>query len=455
MKTKFLIPVFLLLFTLVFFTSCVEEETFSTPTKNIKTYDLTANRTVASIVASLNPAPPAPPLLNSDVKEYTEDDIIEAYVTSSDETGNFFATISLQSELNSSSSAPIGMSVAVDLKSYSKGFAPGRKIFIKLKGLHIAIVDGSLKIGALFNGSIGRISKYEWENHLFPSAVIVPEIELVRTLTLAQAATTANLNTLVDIENLQFSDNSLSRTLFDATLNNIGNATNHQIVDTNTGLSRIFRVSSFSLFKSSIVPTGKGKIRGIMTRFGSDYQLILRYIDDMELTTPRSYNFASTLNEGFQSFAVNTRNFPNYLNFSVEGTKDWLVRSGNFIEMSAFGGNVESNKSYFLVPVNMTAANSFSFQYRIQFYSNRTGLKVYRTTDYVPGTKISNATLVDISTSFAIPSATTTSFAPAGVYNIPPSVTGNGFFVFEYTGTSLTSSLPVTTTVQIDNIVVN
>lgn len=450
MKNNFL-KITLLLFVVVsFFTSCVEDQTFTTPTDTIKTYDFTPNKTVTSLLTDINPSN----LLNSPLVNYTNDDIIEGYVTSSDETGNFFTTICLQTTLASTPN-PIGMSVSVDLKSFSKGFTPGRKMYIKLKGLQVAVVDGSLKIGKLYNGAIGRISPFEWENHLFPSAVIVPETDLLRTLTLAQAATTANLNTLVEIDNLQFADGSLTRTLYDKSLNDIGNATNHNIIDATTGFSRIFRVSSYALFKSAKVPAGKGKIRGIMTRFGSDYQFILRYIEDMKLDTPRTFNYVSTLNEGFQTFAVNQKSFQNYLNFSTEGTKDWIVKSGNFLEMSSFGGSVENNKSYFLVPVNMTTANTFSFQYQIQFYLNRTGLKVYRTTDFVPGMKISEATLVDISTSFTIPSATTASFASGGVYNIPTSVTGNGFFVFEYTGTSLTSSLPVTTTVRIDNIVVN
>ena len=454
MKTKISITAFFLIISLGFFTSCVEEETFSVPTETIKTYDLTANKTVASLLMDVNPGN----LINSPISTdaYVPDDIIEGYVTSSDESGNFFATICLQTNL-ASGPAPIGLSVSVDLKSFSEGFSPGRKIFIKLKGLHVEVVDGSLKIGTLYNGAIGRISPFIWKNHLFPSAVIVPENDLARTLTLAQASTTANLNTLIDIENLRFNDNSLTRTLYDKTLNDVGNATNHNIVDTNTGFSRIFRVSSFALFKSEKVPAGTGKIRGIMTRYQSDYQFILRYIGDMKLNTPRVINYASTLNEGFQSFATNQKSFPNYFNFSTQGTKDWIVKSvsGNYLEMSAFGGAVESNKSYFLVPVNMTAASTFSFQYRIQFYTNRTGLKVYRTTDFVPGMKISDATLFDITTSFTIPSATTGAFASAGVYNIPTTVTGNGYFVFEYTGTNLTSELPVTTTVQIDNIVVN
>ena len=450
MKTNISIKALLLMLPLAFFTSCVEEQTFSVPTATIKTYDLTANKTVQGVKTDINPGN----FLNSPVVEYTADDIIEAYVTSSDETGNFFSTICLQDKL-ASGTAPVGLSVSADFKAYSEGFTPGRKIYIKLKGLYVATIDGSLKIGSLFNNGMGRISPYEWQNYLYPSAVIVPEDDLVRTFTLAQAATPANLNTLVEIDDLQFNDNSLTRSLFDATLNDVGNATNHQIVDANTGFSRIFRVSSFALFATGKVPAGRGKIRGIMTRFGSDYQLILRFIDDMKLDTPRVYNYASTLNEGFQSFATNLKAFPNYINFSTEGTKDWLVKSGNFLEMSAFGGAVENNKAYFLVPVNMTAASTFAFDYKIQFYANRTGLKVYRTTDYVPGMKISKATLFDISSNFTIPSASTNSFASSGVYNIPSSVTGNGFFVFEYTGTSLTSSLPVTTTVQIDNILVN
>ena len=325
--------------------------------------------------------------------------------------------------------------------------------------MYIAKVDGSLKIGALYfdgtNNEIGRISTFEWEKYLFPSATIVPESQLVTTTTVNLLNNNNNLNILTEIDNVQFGDNAIGRPLFDVTLPVLGLATNHTIVGVGTTATSIFRTSSFSSFARGTVPAGRGKIRGVLTKFGSTFQFYIRNLEDFKLSNPRTYPFSVASTEGFESFATNQKIFSNYLNFSTEGTKDWIVRSGKVLEMSAFGGAIERNKSYFMVPVDMTAANTFSFQVNIQFYANRQVLRVFRTMDYVPGMKIKDATLVDISGNLSIPIENTVGMVSAGTYNIPSTVIGNGYFVFEYTGSNLTSETVITTNVQIDNIVIN
>jgi hypothetical protein len=431
----------------VSFTSCVDDDTKAgNADSGIVTHEFTATKTVQDIVTFNNTSTPV---------AYTADDIIEAYVTSSDETGTFYNSISFQN-IDTNTSQPIGFSVSANFASYGKGFTPGRKAYIKLKGLYTAVVDGSLKIGSLYNGEIGRISENEWQKYLFVSATKVSEENMVRTISLATAATNTNLNTLIEIDNVQFADGSLARTFFD--IDSGGSATNHNIVDIAGGTTRYFRVSQYALFAYQNVPSGRGKIRGIMTKYGSDYQFIVRHQNDVKLVNPRTYTFNTTLNENFESYAVSQKGFTSYLNFATSGTKDWIIKSVNStkcIQMSAFGGSQESNKSYFVVPVDFTAANSLTFQVDADFYTGAFGLKVYRTSDYVPGKKISEATLYDISSSFTLPLAATTSFASAGTYTIPTSVQGNGYFIFEYTGSNISGPNLVTTNCNIDNIVIN
>lgn len=179
------------------------------------------------------------------------------------------------------------------------------KAYIKLKGLYTAVVDGSLKIGSLYNGEIGRISENEWQKYLFVSATKVSEENMVRIVSLATAATNTNLNTLIEIDNVQFADGSLARTYFD--VDSGGSATNHNIVDIAGGTTRYFRVSQYALFAYQNVPAGRGKIRGIMTKYGSDYQFIVRHQNDVKLVNPRSYTFNSALNENFESYALNQK----------------------------------------------------------------------------------------------------------------------------------------------------
>jgi hypothetical protein len=67
------------------FTSCVVDDTkMDNNGTGIVTYELTATKTVQNIKAFNNTTNPV---------QYTADDIIEAYVTSSDETGTFYNTI--------------------------------------------------------------------------------------------------------------------------------------------------------------------------------------------------------------------------------------------------------------------------------------------------------------------------------------------------------------------------
>ena len=444
MKISFFKSFYFVVFTSVFMTGCVNETDFKAPEGTITTYQMTANKTVQSVVTAATSAPTL----------YTSDDIIEAYVTSTDETGTFYNTISLQ-DIATNASQPIGFSISANFTSFNKGFTPGRKIYIKLKGLYLAKVDGSLKIGSLYNGEIGRISENEWQNYLFPSATIVPEGNMVRTLSLATAAVDNNLNTLIEIDNVQFADGSLARSYYD--IDSGGSATNHNIIDVSGGTTRYFRVSQYALFAQQSVPSGRGKIRGIMTKYGSDYQFIVRTETDVKLTNPRTYNFYSSLSENFESYTISQKAFSNYLNFAALGTKDWLIKSVNSskcIQMSSFGGSLENNKSYFVIPVNMTAASTFTFQVDADFYSNGLGLKVYRSSDYMPGKKISESTLYDISSNFNLPTATTTSFTAVGTYSIPASITGNGYFIFEYSGSNIPANL-LTTNCNIDNIVIN
>lgn len=457
MNTKILKSI-LLITTSIFLFSCVNDD-YTEPKSNIKTYELSTTTTVSNVkvlavnIPDVNPPinPPLPKVLPT---LYTADDIIEAYVTSSDETGNFYNSISFQT-IPTNNSVPVGFSVSVDLKSATEGFIPGRKVYIKLKGLYVGNQFGSLKIGSLYENEIGRIASYDWKNHLFLSSTIVAENTFVRTLTLTQAATDININTLVEIDNVQFADESLARTYYDK--DNGGFATNHNIIDVNGGIPRFLRVSEFALFSSKSIPAGKGKIRGIMSRYKDDYQFLVRSDADVKLINPRNYNFSASFTENFESYAASQKAFPNYLNFDISGTKKWLIKPGNFLEMSSFGGSYEKNKTYFMVPVNMTDANTFTFQIKAAFYNGST-LKIYRSTNFNPGTKISDATLADITSSFVLPNANTSSFASAGTYTIPTNVTGNGYFIFEYSGTnnpSGTAGPVLTTTIQIDNIVIN
>lgn len=457
----------LLLLTVGLFSGCASDDHYTTPENTLTTYELTPTRTVASVNSAATGTP----------VQFTTDDIIEAYVTSSDAQGTFYKSISFQT-IPTDASAPIGFSVPVNATTlFGKGFTPGRKVYIKLNGLYAAKVYGSLMIGSLYEGSIGRISEFEYKDHLFPSATVEPESAMIRTMNLTQAYTDAVQNTLVELTDVQFSDTSINRTYYD--VDSGGGATNHTLVSSTGGAAQIIRFSSFAPFTGNQVVKGSGKIRGVLTKYDTDFQFIVRYESDIQLTLDRfdtsppivgtAIAYLGSFTENFESYSSTSPNnkiFPKYINDPIVGTRYWqttLFGGNRYIQMTSFTSSSsttlvnEDNRTVFLMPVDLGAANTFSFQTK-EGFSNGSVLKVYYilASNYTPGGPINNSSLVDITSSFTYSPGSTsgypTNFTPSGNYNIPSSLTGNGYFVFEYKGSGLTG---LTSTMQIDNVVVN
>jgi hypothetical protein len=439
--------------------SCVNGDNYGTPDLSNDCVTIAKTKEVADITN----------ISTSTTVRYTtgeNTDYIEAYVTSSDEGGNFYKSISMMSL-----DGLKGFSMPVDNYNLYTEFEPGRKVTIKLdKNRYFNKQHGSTILGSTYNGGVGRISGVEYKEVILRSCENVNENTIVKNLTIAAAKNDQYLNTLIEFDAVQFTDASLGKKYYDASLNSIGGATNHEISD-QFGNKVIVRVSEFANFASSAVPTFNGKVRGVMTKYNSDYQFMIRTLKDVNLTNIRldidlnppiggsAIVFDATLNEPFTSYTTtNQQIFPKYINDAAVGSRYWQrkIFGGNtYIQMSSFGGTPEANRTLFIVPVDMTAANTLSFKTKDGF-NNGNVLKVYYTTNYIPGTQITNATLVDITSNFTIASGTASGYAAnftnSGNYNIPVGVTGNGFFVFEYVGNG---SGGATTTMQIDDIVIN
>jgi Family of unknown function (DUF5689) len=270
------------------------------------------------------------------------------------------------------------------------------------------------------------------------------------------------LNALIEVDNVQFESEG-------STYGNSSTAVSDKNENISDGItSFVTRTSKFSNFAGSILPSGRGTIRGVLTKFNSTYQIIIRNERDVKLTMPRidyaaplvgnNNQFLSAFNENFESYVVGQTNFPKYINDANVSSRYWQLKtfsSNKYIEMSSFGGGGVTAKTYFFVPVDFTAANTFTFKKEIRFNQGQT-LKVFyvSSANYAPGSVINLANFTDITSSFTISypaiGSSENSFNSAGTYTIPATLTGTGYFVYEYSGTPT-----ITTTIQIDDIVVN
>lgn len=448
---------------------CVNGDDYGTPDLSTECVTIAKTKEVTDITG----------IATSAATQYTTTDnidYIEAYVTSSDEGGNFFKSISMVS-----TDGVTGFSMPVDNYNLYTEFEPGRKVTIKLdKNRYFNRQFGSTVLGSSFNNGVGRISSVEYKDVILRSCEKVDEAELVNNITIAQAKNDQNLNKLIELDGVQFTDPSLGQTYFDRDLNPVATftATNHTISD-NSGNTITVRVSEFATFAANNVPSGSGKIRGVLTKYNSEYQFMIRTLKDVNLTEARfdafppiggsNIVYSGAFSENFESYTAgnaNTgqRNFPRYINDAFQGTKYWYVAtfsSNKYLVMSAFNSSTsaqdQNNKTYFIMPVDFTAANNMSFKSQDRF-NNGSVLKVYYSTNYTPGGNIGNATLTDITSNFTIASGTTSGttvpFVNSGVYNFPAVLTGNGFIIFEYTG-GYSFNPDLTTTIHLDDIVVN
>lgn len=395
-------------------------------------------------------------------------DVIEAYVTSSDEGGNFFKTMTF---IATDGSRGFSMSID-DYNLYTKHLQPGTKVYVKLKGLYHSLPSGYAR-GLTFGSApttipdrVERIPTLEYAKYLIPTCgPPVSEDSFVKHITLAQANNDALINSLVEIDNVQF---EIDGGTYDS---NTTDNYDSSIYITNGTNSLAVRTSRYANFAGYVTPSGSGKIRGVITKYNNGFQLVLRTErDTKDMTGPRvdyslpivggMLQYTGTLAEPFTSYTVNNSSFPRYINDPAVGGRVWQVKqfgtpANKYIQMSSFGGTAEVNKAAFIVPVDFTAANTFSFK-TLSGYDNGSPLKIYYSTDYVPGGILANATLVDITSNFTIPngpsSAYASSFTSSGAWTIPTTLTGNGYFIFVYNGNG---NGGVTTTMEVDDITIN
>lgn len=356
----------------VSFTSCVNDDQYATPNLDGECTDLTATKPVSFFTD----------LAGTSYAKHTGDDIIEAYVTSSDIGGNFYKSISFVSL-----DGTVGFSIPIDDYNLYTKYEPGRKVFINMKDRYFVKENSSTVIGSLYNGNtlgdtsddeVGRISGVEYQSILTRSCSSVNEDDLVNHLTITQTLNNSNINKLIELDNVQFSDASLDQNYYDTDVYTIGGGTNHNVVDAN-GNSIIVRVSEFATFAAAPIPSGSGKIRGVLTKFGSTFQFMIRSIDDVQLDNPR---IQPLFEETF------TTNFPNWTKFSVTGNQVWSLNTslgnpGSCADMNGYSGSAQLNEDWLISPaIDLSSVPTavLNFQTAKNFSGN--AIQVYVSTNY-------------------------------------------------------------------------
>lgn len=426
---------FLLAFILLF---CNCNEDIAIPKLECTQPDLIVNRNVEDALKTATIT----------ATKYVYDDIIEAYVVSSDQNGNFFKTLYLQT-LATENQPAIGFSVSVDATNTYVDYRIGNKVYIKLKDQFIDLFYDGIRVGSLYESnsgtaSVGRISQNDYKKVLIASCTMADESKLVNQTTIEKALHNSNLNTLIELSNVQFSEAAIGRHYFEEA-NNVGGATNWNLRD-KSGNQIIFRISSFADFSTHLVPEGSGKVRGILTKYGSDYQLMIRSEGDVVMTGKRNIPFFT---EDFQTVKHNV-NFalPGWSNIVEKASKLWrsMVTAGNgYAEFNTTSTTAAENIAWLVSPkINLTDYKNSVLSFRsaqrdLKVDSPLNTLEVYVSANF-DGANVTKAKWVKLNAKVPSLSTPTREFISSGGIDLS-AYSGNINIAFKYIGSGKDKTL--------------
>ncbi len=428
MKNTFLKSFAIITFIIVTFSSCINSDVYENTDSDCIT--VMPTKSVADIYALATAKP----------QLYEANDIIEAHVTSSDAGGTFYKSLSMVAVDGTKA-----FSIPIDLYNIYTEFEPGRKVYVYLKGRHFNITDGSLIIGDLYQETdIGRLQPEAMRNTIKASCESITDDALVQHFTITEALKNNQINKLIQIDNVQFSDEALNTHYYNPN-NVIGGATNINIVD-KTGKKMIFRTSQFADFANVLVPSGSGSIRGVLTKYATNFQFLARTQDDIQ------FNDARLLPIFQETF---TSNFALWTKISLVGEQVWILETeyghpGSCAKMSGFAsGNNNANEDWLISPaINLTGTKIayLTFDTAAKFVGNP--LEILISSNYSGS---GNPTVAKWTALQAKLSTSTASYVwrNSGKINISDFAGGKVHIAYKYTSTNTDAA-----TWEVDNVTV-
>ena len=265
---KRLIYLFVFIASLSVFNSCVDNTIDEPPVKD--TPIIETNATVADVTSKW---------VSGQFVEITDDLVFDAVVVADDESGNFYKNVVIQDETG-------GLTVRIEANNLYTILPVGRKVYIRAQGLTLSDYNGLVQLG--FGEEDGNLLTIPFPlvSDDIETGVIIPgERDQLVTPTTVEINTLGNaaLNTLIELDEVQFADGELGQTYADAENQFSENRT---LVDCD-GNEIVVRTSGFSSFAGTTIAEGKGSMLAIYSIFGDTKQLLIRDLEDLTLTSER------------------------------------------------------------------------------------------------------------------------------------------------------------------------
>lgn len=444
---------------LLIITSCVKDEDYSTPDilvnePTIQQEQITTFNAIKSLYEQAVNNGNSTVIIDDDTDLY-----IEGYVISSDKSGNFFEELIIQNKTDASNpdnDPRLGFKIDINVSSLSDTYQFGQKVYVKMNGLTIGEANGVITIGKGDAVSVKQIQANEYKNIILRSNEIVDIEPKIGDL---EELSEWDKNTLIQLNNMQLNRFELGTTFASESIDEFDGLRTLESCD--SGVSIIMQTSTFSDFKTLIVPQGKGTVTGVFSRdFGDDFNvLILNSSADItfesnERCDPMEWScgLATTIgteNLLYEDFEPQRNNRPieidGWTNYIEAGTEAWegysstssnasLGRSARF--QPASSGD-DSNIGWLITPaINLDAQDGETLRFKTSnSLADSSFMEVLYSLDW-DGTEanITSATWGTLSAAYVVKD--TDSFVPwfnSGSVDLSCE-SGTVYIAFKYTG---------------------
>lgn len=451
MKTNKFLTLAFSFMALLAVTSCVENDDYSVPESQGAEENAALNKLLSKIESGEVELQTITQVKSNFVQyeatQIESEIAVKGYVSSSDETGNFYKEFFIQ---DSPTDPTQTLKVVLNQADTYNQFNKGREVYIYLKDLYIGETntgDDVVTIGGkfdTFDNDVLEMTSNQIPNHLFRSTTT--ETLMPVELELSEVGE-EHIGMFVKLVNVQFPASLENKPYVDPTDDFDSQRSIESCSDSGTFT---LESSTFAAFKNELLPTdGKGSISGIVNKTYDGYDLIinLNTTDDVVMDGVRCDPL-------FQD-SFSAANLDKWTTFSVTGAQEWYYNNfGNPSDsatMNGFSGGAQENEDWLIsLPIDLSSVPSafLSFQTVKRYGGNN--LEVFYATDYTGGNPNTDGTWVALSPTLDTNEGSWSSWTDSGSLDLSAAAGGNVFIAFKYTSTNSSAS-----TWEVDNVKVS
>ena len=271
---------------------------------------------------------------------------LNVYIISSDEGGNFYKELYLQDQ---AVSPTVGARILLDRTALSDVFLPGRKLAVLVNGLGAGFKSNVLTLGEYQGNDIGDIAQFLIEHHVQLNdsvySVVPKEIDLAHLKE-------EDVGQWVQIKKVQFSSDAVGKTFSGEAFDEFDGE--RRLIQCGDQRSILMSTSTFSDYKSIVLPDRSGVIQGVLTKdfFGEKNILKINDPSNIDFDQLRCDPF---FEENFEQVHLGLFEKEAWTNFNQAGTQFWEVYEdenslGQSIALGSYRSGDSETISWLITP---------------------------------------------------------------------------------------------------------